>query len=754
MMLMAYLEEVVEDLTNLHHNDRKKIFDNSCGYTQLLSLCVERILSFGMHKSSMWVSRNLYECIRAAAKDIPSYPAIKSDWNTVDILNLSKPGRSRAWIRHAMNQGHLGDSILAMAGNFDFADNWFHEYSIMKQAKDIKQVYEWLESLSMFHWNLNVNDRGLNNEALWTDSTPGMLRQKMKLTRVTRVFASPRASSLVSKLEGPKDIHAVGVAPKNAKRGSFEVNQKGKVLVEIFDPLERLSESYSMKKNIHSLFRRTGAVLQSMDDCKDLNMDEEVKQENPEEMMLRYSPSASKENLQQDMLRGSPSRSDEDLEVILLNPPKLELPECINHNPSVLKSQTIQSALDNSRPIGSISREVKLSLDSPPSPSRKKLQVLSKGRQKLSPLKTAIQQSPTLGSKVVKFGSFQKFVSLQTIDGEIKPGKLQGGAQLGGKKTETRKLSLDLVLEQEKEKRKKFQFPDPEKFKVEDVEDEKQEKILEKHWEKTSITGNMKTPYKPHLPEKPLEPKIQKTQTLPSNKNHKDFDSDTHFNRATGWSTKMDMKVYSAKERKMIERELLSGQRPGEQNSTRQTASTGVILQLQVKGDLQFLAKKQGNKCFTCGQVMEQPQRCDYSGMLYCKGCFFEESPIPARMLMHRDAHPRSISIASSKHLKAMWQVPCIPLSHVSDRYQHSKSFKELSRVLQRFRIQTPSGKQIDALGRKAYLLHSWDSDYQCFHELTRAACYGLLTIEDFHRVITEPEKALQEINSLLSSLN
>jgi len=776
MMLMAYLEEVVEDLTNIHHNDRKKVFENSCGYTKLLSLCIERVLSFGMHKSSMWASRNLYECIRAAARDIviiESYPNIKHDWSTVDILNLSKPGRSRAWIRHAMNQGHLGDSILAMAGNFDFSDNWFQEFSIMRQPRDIKQVYEWLESLSMFEWNLNVNDRGLNNEAMWTDSTPEMLRQKMKLTRVARVKLSPRKSSLESsRTLSSRDANTVGAASRSSFRNSLEDNLNGKVLVEIREASERLSESLTLEVGLPCLAGRMGAPFDSVPDYPDFEKKavEDEKYLKPEEVMLNGSSSGGDESLEVVLMRGSPSRSDENSEVLLStsppNPSPPPSPNLVLPNPTIVKSLSIPSPLDTLRPLGSIPRKVKVSPDSPPSPGRKQLRVLSKGGTPTSPM-TSITASPPMGTNSIKSRSLQKFVALQTIDGEINPVRFQGRVQGTGNETNARKHSLDIVLEQEMEKRNNFQFPDPGIFKVEDKEDEKLGKILEKHWEETSMSENVKNPPKHHVLKKTSEPNIKeaiKTATQTTSKNHEDFDSVVLIDIAneqrkvtcsdyfSGQSKIMDMSVYSAKEREKLERELLSGQRPGEQNSGLR-ASTGVILQLQDKDDIQSLAEKQGGKCFTCGQFMSNPKRCHYSGMLYCVSCHSGKSSIPAKMVMQQDAHPYPVSIASSKHLKAMWEVPCIPLSHVPERYQ-TKPLQELHKILQQVRLKAPSRKQIEALGRRQYLLHSWDSDYGCFHELTRSGCYGLLTIEDFHRVITEPSMALKEISSLLSTLN
>jgi len=774
MMLMSYLEEVVEDLTNLHHNDRKKVFENSCGYTQLLSLSIERVLSFGMHKSSLWASRNLYECIRAAARDIviiESYPNLKHDWSTVDILNLSKPGRSRAWIRHAMNQGHLGDSILAMAGNFDFSDSWFQEFSIMRQPRDIKQVYEWLESLSMFEWNLNVNDRSLNDESLWTDSTPEMLRQRMKLTRVARVKASPRKSSLESNRTPSRDANTVGVASRNSYRGSLEDNFNGKVLVEIHEATERISESRTLEGRFQSL-SKMGAAFDSVHGYQgsNRNLVEEKKYERPEEAMLQNSPRDDDEDLEVVLLRGSPSRSQEDLgELIPSSPTNPSPPPSPNlERPNLpTKSLTIPSPLDKFPPLGTLPREVKLSADSPPSPGRKQMRVLSKGGTPLSPMKSSVTGSPSLGTNFLKSRSLQNFVALQTMDGEINPVKFQGGVQGTSKEKDARKHSLDIVLEQEKEKRKNFQFPDPEKFKEQDVEDEKQEKIFEKAWEETSMSQNVKNPPKRLVPkEKPSKfRRVRKTAKHTSSST--DFDSIVHVDIATqprqvscseyfsGQSKRMDMSVYSTKARAKLERELLSGQRPvDEENATGVRASTGIILQLKDKDDIQLLSRKQGRKCFTCGQFLSNPKRCHYSGMLYCVSCCHSgKKPIPAKMVMKQDPYPYPVSIASMKHLEAMWEVPCIPLSHVPERYQ-TKPLQELHKLLQRVRMKDPSRKQIEALGRRQYLLHSWDSDYGCFHELTRSGCYGLLTIEDFHRVITEPDKALKEISALLSSLN
>ena len=166
-LVLQQLSDIVDDLSiqSAQHN-HKLIYTEENKYTILLSICLERCITFGMRESGLFTKRNFYEfLLQGSIKAKDEY--LHQDFHSVSQLLLNKMGKARAWIRKTINESHLATSLYSLASDREFIKSWFEPYAIMS-TNAINDLYVEIEKLEQLHFQFNLKDSILDQNDLFS----------------------------------------------------------------------------------------------------------------------------------------------------------------------------------------------------------------------------------------------------------------------------------------------------------------------------------------------------------------------------------------------------------------------------------------------------------------------------------------------------------------------------------------------------------------------------------------------------------
>ena len=165
-LVLQELGDIVDDLQIQSEENPKRIHTEDNKYCILLTICLERCITFGMKESGFFKQRGLFEFLAKGSinnKDV----YLRQDFQSVQQLLLKQSGKARAWIRKTINESHLATSLYALASDREFIRAWYEPYAIMSTnaINDLATAAERLEEL---HFQFNLRDRLLDHDDLFS----------------------------------------------------------------------------------------------------------------------------------------------------------------------------------------------------------------------------------------------------------------------------------------------------------------------------------------------------------------------------------------------------------------------------------------------------------------------------------------------------------------------------------------------------------------------------------------------------------
>ena len=164
-LVLQELSEIVDDLQIQSEANPKLIHNEDNKYCILLTICLERCITFGMKESGFFKQRDLFEFLSKGsvnAKDV----YLRQDFQSVQQLLLNPAGKARAWIRKTINESHLATSLYALASDREFIRSWFEPFAIMS-SNTINDLATAAEKLEELHFQFNLRDRVLDHDDLF-----------------------------------------------------------------------------------------------------------------------------------------------------------------------------------------------------------------------------------------------------------------------------------------------------------------------------------------------------------------------------------------------------------------------------------------------------------------------------------------------------------------------------------------------------------------------------------------------------------
>jgi len=199
-LVLQELHDIVDDLVIQSADRPKEVFSEENKYCILLTICLERCISFGMKESGFFNKRDLFEfLLKGSANGKDEY--LRSDFNCVASLLLHQSGKARAWIRKTINECHLATSLYSLASDREFIRAWYEPYAIMS-TNAINDLYKEIETLERLHFQFNLKDRTLDRDDLFT-LPPSQYRGTHKLRRLRNEDDSDDDSALSASASAP-----------------------------------------------------------------------------------------------------------------------------------------------------------------------------------------------------------------------------------------------------------------------------------------------------------------------------------------------------------------------------------------------------------------------------------------------------------------------------------------------------------------------------------------------------------------------
>ena len=164
-LVLQELREIVDDLVALNRESRKEIYTEENKYCILLTICLERCITFGMKESGFFNKRDFFEFLTKGSMNAKD-EYLQQDFNSVQQLLLNKSGKARAWIRKTINDGHLATSLYSLASDREFIKSWYDPFAIMS-TNAINDLYKEIEKLEQFHFQFNLKDSMLDQDNLF-----------------------------------------------------------------------------------------------------------------------------------------------------------------------------------------------------------------------------------------------------------------------------------------------------------------------------------------------------------------------------------------------------------------------------------------------------------------------------------------------------------------------------------------------------------------------------------------------------------
>ena len=164
-LVLAELTEIVDDMVALNEENRKKVFTEENKYCILLTICLEKAIVFGMKDSGFFNKRDFFEFLQKGSMNAKD-EYLQQDFNSIQQLLLEKSGKSRAWIRKTINEGHLATSLYSLASDREFIKSWYEPYAIMS-TNAINDLYKEIQKLEQLHFQFNLKDSMLDKDDIF-----------------------------------------------------------------------------------------------------------------------------------------------------------------------------------------------------------------------------------------------------------------------------------------------------------------------------------------------------------------------------------------------------------------------------------------------------------------------------------------------------------------------------------------------------------------------------------------------------------
>lgn len=165
-LVLQELSDIVADLQIQSEENSKRIHTEENKYCILLTICLERCITFGMKENGFLKKRNLFEFLAKGSnnnKDV----YLQQDFQSVQQLLLKQSGKARAWIRKTINEAHLATSLYALASDREFIRSWYEPYAIMS-TNAINDLHTAADRLEGLHFQFNLRDRLLDHDDLFS----------------------------------------------------------------------------------------------------------------------------------------------------------------------------------------------------------------------------------------------------------------------------------------------------------------------------------------------------------------------------------------------------------------------------------------------------------------------------------------------------------------------------------------------------------------------------------------------------------
>eukprot|EP01084_Bolivina_argentea_P316725 549078_1 len=184
-LVLQELTDIVDDLLIQKVETPKQIYTEENKYCILLTICLERCITFGMKESGFFAKRDFFEFIAKGSMHVND-EYLAQDFNLINLLLLHKMGKARAWIRKTINECHLARSLYSLASDREFIKSWYEPYAIMS-TNAINDLYKEIEKLEDIPFQFNLKDRLLDHDNLFS-LPPSQYRGSNKLERLRQDF--------------------------------------------------------------------------------------------------------------------------------------------------------------------------------------------------------------------------------------------------------------------------------------------------------------------------------------------------------------------------------------------------------------------------------------------------------------------------------------------------------------------------------------------------------------------------------------
>eukprot|EP00483_Globobulimina_turgida_P001187 UN01189 len=164
-LVLQELTDIVDDLIVQNEQNPKEIYTEDNKYCILLTICLERCITFGMKDSGFFAKRDFFAFLAKGSIDAKD-EYLQHDFNSVQQLLLKNSGKARAWIRKTINESHLATSLYSLASDREFIKSWYEPFAIMS-TNAINDLYKEIEKLEQFHFSFNTRDRLLDADDLF-----------------------------------------------------------------------------------------------------------------------------------------------------------------------------------------------------------------------------------------------------------------------------------------------------------------------------------------------------------------------------------------------------------------------------------------------------------------------------------------------------------------------------------------------------------------------------------------------------------
>ena len=165
-IILDQLGRCIDDILILFKQNKRHVFTESDQHCIVLTISLEKCITYGMKESTLFTTRDLYELIKQGSLSAKDEYLIQ-DFEISNGLLLTKIGKARAWIRKTMNQNHLATSIYALASNRQFIKSFYEEYAIMSTNR-VNDLHKHIEKLQKIHFNFGLRDRILDDNAIYS----------------------------------------------------------------------------------------------------------------------------------------------------------------------------------------------------------------------------------------------------------------------------------------------------------------------------------------------------------------------------------------------------------------------------------------------------------------------------------------------------------------------------------------------------------------------------------------------------------